>query len=134
MTHPKKDRKELAREYVQTHRPMGVYQVRNLANGKLLVGSSMDLNGTFNKLKFMLTMGGYPNKELEQDWKTYGEDSFAFEVLERIKPREEIVQNREELAKYKEELKVMEQIWLEELQPYGERGYNKKRRTGEMTS
>lgn len=125
MADSKQQRKELSRHYAQTHRPMGVYQIRNLQNGKLLVGSSLDLDGIFNRHRFMLEMDGNANKQLQQDWNIFGEENFSFEVLERLKPAEEYVQSREELEKYKAELETMEQLWLEELQPYGDRGYNK---------
>lgn len=36
------DKKRLIREYKETRRPMGVYQVRNPVNGKVLVGVSVD--------------------------------------------------------------------------------------------
>ena len=32
---------------------------------------------------------------------------------------------------YKEELAFLEELWLEKLEPYGERGYNEKRRAKE---
>ncbi|NOU96730.1 GIY-YIG nuclease family protein [Paenibacillus sp. LMG 31456] len=126
MNEQKQKRKEIAKNYVQTHRPMGIYQIKNKVNGKLLIGSSMDLNGMFNRHQFFLQMGGHSNKELEREWKEFGGDSFLFEILEQIKPREEVLQSFDELKKYKIELEEMEQMWLEELQPYGDRGYHKK--------
>jgi hypothetical protein len=123
----KQTRKEIAKTYVQTYRPMGVYQIKNKVNGKLFIGSSLDLNGAWNKCNFFLRMGGHPNKELEQDWKAFGGDAFSFEIIDQIKPREEILPSFDERKKYKDELEGMEQLWLEELQPYGERGYHKKK-------
>ncbi|MCS7462314.1 GIY-YIG nuclease family protein [Paenibacillus doosanensis] len=121
-----KKKKELANQYVQTHRQMGVYQLKNKANGKIWLGSSMDLNGMNNRLQFQLNMNTHVNKALQEDWKRYGAEQFSFEIVEQIKPREEFVQSPDALEKYKEELACMEQLWFEELQPYGERGYNKR--------
>ena len=36
------DKKALKREYKETARPMGVYQIRNTVNGKVLLGTSTD--------------------------------------------------------------------------------------------
>ncbi|GIQ71339.1 hypothetical protein XYCOK13_41630 [Xylanibacillus composti] len=131
MTMDKQKRKEMAKAYVQTHRPMGVYQLLNKTNGKRLIGSSMNLDGAYNGLRFQLNMGSYYiNKELQDDWKKYGEENFSFEVLQTLKPQEEFLQSDEELVKYKKELEELEQLMLEELQPYGERGYNKPDKNG----
>jgi len=120
------NRKEIINEYKQTHRPMGIYQIENKVNGKILVGGSLNLDGIFNREKFTLKMGMHMNKELQKDWKEFGEENFLFEVLEQIKPREEIILNQDDLKKYKYELETLEKKWLEKLQPYGERGYNKE--------
>jgi len=36
---------------------MGVYQMRNIANEKVLIGAALDLPGVFNRHKFQLKMG-----------------------------------------------------------------------------
>lgn len=121
------NRKQLAKEYVQTHRPMGIYQIKNKVNGKLFLGGSMDMNGIFNRHKFNLNMNNHSNKKLQRDWREYGEANFSFEIVEQIKPREEILQSLDELNKYKDELELLEKMWFEELQPYGEQGYHKQK-------
>lgn len=126
MINDKQRRKEIGKQYTQTHRPMGIYKLKNNVNGKMLIGSSMDLPGMFNRLKFSLNSGVWMNKELQREWSEYGEDQFSFEIVEQIKPQEEMIGSVDELDKYKKELELMEQMWLEELQPYGEQGYNKK--------
>jgi hypothetical protein len=63
------DRKtELKKEYKLNHRPMGVYQIRNIANDKVLIGSSLDLPGIINRHTFQLKMGKHPNAALQSDW------------------------------------------------------------------
>jgi group I intron endonuclease len=115
-------RKELKLQYKLSPRPMGVYQIRNMANGKIFVGSSQNMDGKFNSHRLGLKLGGHVNKALLADWKEFGEENFAFEVLERLEPAKEPGRNDAE------ELKKMETRWLEKLQPYGERGYNPKKR------
>jgi group I intron endonuclease len=113
-----KTRKEINREYKERVKPSGVYQVKNLANGKVLLGSSLNLEGPLNRHKFMLKIDGHTNKELQKDWNELGSDQFIFEILEVVQVQDNPNFN------LKDELTLLEQIWLEKLQPFGERGYN----------
>ena len=110
--------KELKREYKERRKPAGIFQVKNIANGKVLLGSSLNLEGPLNGHKFMLTTGLHRNESLQRDWKTFGPDKFVFEVLEVVQVKDDPNFNLDD------ELILLEQIWIEELQPFGERGYN----------
>ncbi|HCG99999.1 MAG TPA: hypothetical protein DE036_09610 [Actinobacteria bacterium] len=112
-------RKVMKEEYKQALRPMGVFQVRNLVNGKVMIVRGLNIDGKINSTRFQLEMGSHMNKELQQDWKTYGADSFAFEVLELLEPVEGPAPD------YTQDLEVLEELWLEKVQPYGESGYHK---------
>ncbi len=114
-------KKDLIREYKQNERPMGIYQVRNIANGKVLIGASVDLPGIFNRARFQLSMGTHPNKSLQTEWSEYGADNFAFEILDQLSPRPDAGDPREEL-------KALEDLWLEKVEPYAERGYNERKK------
>jgi hypothetical protein len=118
MSENKKTKKELQREYQERVKPSGVYQVRNLANGKVLLGSSFNLEGLLNRNRFTLRNNSHTNKELQKDWNELGPDKFAFEILEVVQVKDDPNFN------LKDELTLLEQIWLEKLQPFGERGYN----------
>lgn len=111
-------RKEINREYQERVKPSGVFQIKNLANGKILLGSSLNLEGPLNKHRFMLKINSHPNKELQKDWNELGPDQFSFEILETVK-----LENHPNFN-LKDELTLLEEIWLEKLQPFGERGYN----------
>jgi group I intron endonuclease len=113
-----KSRKEINREYQERQKPAGVFQVKNIVNGKVLLGSSLNLEGPLNSHKFMLTIGSHRNKSLQQDWDEYGAGSFIFEILEVVQVKDNLNFN------LSDELTLLEQIWIEELQPFGERGYN----------
>lgn len=128
MTLDKQRKKELASAYKQSFRPMGVYQIRNVENGKVYVDGSMDLDGARNRLAFMKQTNLNTIMELQQDWNKYGGDCFVFEELDRIKPREEVLNDTSELKKYKDEVDALLELWLEKLQPYGDKGYNKTKR------
>jgi hypothetical protein len=118
MENKTKSRKEIHREYKERVKPAGVYQVKNLANGKVLLASSLNLEGPLNRHKFMLKIGSHTNKALQKDWNELGPEQFVFEILEEVKQKDDPGFN------LKDELTLLEMIWLEKLQPFGERGYN----------
>ncbi|MFY0572832.1 GIY-YIG nuclease family protein [Archangium lansingense] len=111
-------RAELKQAYKEKPPPMGVFVIRNRANGKVLVGTALNLPGMLNRFRFELTTGIHRRwPALQEDWNRHGADSFSFEVLDVLPPTEE---PRTDL---KEELQVLEALWLERLRPYGEAGY-----------
>ena len=114
------NKKELKRECLQNHRPMGVYQIRNIVNDKVLIGAALALPGILNRHKFQLKMGNHSNGPLQAEWNEFGEENFAFEILDEITPKE----GRD----HREELAFLEELWLEKSQPYGDRGYNEKKK------
>lgn len=114
-------KKELTKEYKQNPPPMGVYKIHNIANDKVFIGVSQDLPGILNRHKFTLKMGVHTNKKLQAEWNEMGEENFVFEVLDEI--------TRVENTDVKTELTFFEDMWLEKLQPYDERGYNEKKKT-----
>ncbi len=113
-----RSKKDIKREYKERKKVAGIFQIKNKVNGKMLLGSSLNLEGPLNAHKFMLTIGSHRNKMLQQEWDQYGQDQFVFEILEVIKVKDNPHFN------LKDELTLLEQIWIEKLQPFGERGYN----------
>ena len=115
------DKNELKKQYKQTAQPMGVFQIRNLANGKIFIGKSKNLKSAYNSNMFQLETGAHMNKGLQKDFKLFGKVSFSFEVLDYLEPKED--------KKYDctDDLKLLEEMWLEKLQPYDEKGYNKRK-------
>ncbi|MNR67179.1 hypothetical protein D3C85_1910360 [compost metagenome] len=51
-----------------------------------------------------------------------------FEVLDRIEPRDEILLDAADLKSYRAEVDALLELWLEKLEPYEEKGYNKRKR------
>jgi hypothetical protein len=113
-----KSQKEINREYKERNIPAGIFQIKNSANGKILLGSSLNLDGVLNSNKFRLSAGMHRNGILQKEWNEFGPDKFTFEILEVIKVKDDPGFNLED------ELTLLEQIWLEKLNPFGERGYN----------
>ncbi|MCX6556260.1 MAG: GIY-YIG nuclease family protein [Candidatus Aminicenantes bacterium] len=115
------DLKTQKKLFKQTPRPMGIYQIKNLANDKIYIGRSADLNGKINSERFQLRNNMHMNRELQGDFNALGEEKFAFEVLDRLPPKEEPGLD------YGEDLKTLEVMWLEKLRPFGARGYHKQK-------
>lgn len=115
-------RKELIAKYKETKIPMGVYQIKNNANNKVFIGSNLNIQAIFNRTKMELNYGTFRIKEIQKDWNEYGEDKFDFDVLEILEPLDE--------PGYKpnDDLKALEEIWLERVQPFDEKGYNMRKR------
>ncbi len=116
-----KSKKELKNEYKLMKFPTGVYQITNTVNNKILIGCSTDLNAIWNRIRTQLKFGSFMIDEMQKDWNTYGEDKFRYEILSELK------QDDPEKTDYSKDLKVLEEMYLEELQPYDESGYNKRK-------
>jgi hypothetical protein len=112
-------RRESKRAYKERAKPAGIFQVKNTVNGKVLLGSSLNLEGPLNSHKFMLSIGRHRNEELQKEWNEFGATKFVFEILEVVKI------SAEPGFDINDELALLEEIWLEKLQPFGERGYNR---------
>jgi hypothetical protein len=119
------DKKAAIREYKLSHRPMGVFQIRNKVSGKVLIDSSINIPGKINRHTLQLNVGSHQNKQLQADWKEFGPDALEFETLEPLEPRDD--QNYD----YAADLSVLEELWLEKAAPFGENGYNEKKLTRE---
>lgn len=113
------DRKELVHQYKTTPRTMGVAAIRHNASGKSFVFANLDINALVNRYRTQLGFGGHPNKELQRDWQEFGEAGFTIEVLDTMVPKDDA-----EISPA-EELKVLEEMWMEKLQPYAPKGYNR---------
>jgi hypothetical protein len=122
----KPDKKRLKEEYRMTKRPLGVFVIRNLENDKLFLACGLEIKGIMNRHKFQLEAGGHPNKQLQQDWNQLGAEKFAFEILDQIEPRDDLSFDR------RRELAFLEEMWLEKLSPFAEKGYNERPLTREQ--
>ena len=100
---------------------MEIYQITNLASGRIYIGRSTDLNGKINSEKFQLKYNMHMNKELQNDFNNVGEEKFSFEILDRLLPKEEANHD------YGWDLQTLKEMWLEKLQPFGAKGYYKKK-------
>ena len=114
------NKKELKEQYKQMKFRMGVFQIKNNATGKLYIESSVNLDAIWNRHRTQLRFGVHTVQALQQDWNVYGEAQFSYEILSVLEQKEEDTHDP------KRELKELERMYLEELRPYGERGYNRE--------
>lgn len=120
------DRKARIREYKETPRPMGVYRVRNMINGKSLIGSSVDLPAMLNRQRTQLKTGTHSNRALQKDWSELGPEAFDFEVLDTLKAPDQPGYDPTD------DLRTLEEMWLDKLSPFDDRGYNVPPRAGHL--
>ncbi len=79
----------------------GVYKIENLVNGKLYIGSSLTLRRRWLDHLRQLRAGRHNNPRLQAAYAKYGEKSFRFKVLRRVKVAKGLV--------------AAEQRWLDKL-------------------
>lgn len=97
---------------------MGIFQIRNLTNEKVFVAGGLDLPGIMNRHRFQLTRGIHQNAKLQTEWNQSGSENFAFEILDQLEPYQGSSHD------YREDLLSLENLWLDKLKPFNERGYN----------
>jgi len=110
-------KKELKQQFLEVEIQAGVYQIKNMENGKVLIESTRNLK-TINGVKFTLNNNTHFNKKLQEDWNIFGKDAFVIEVLETLEKEDSPYFNE------KEALKKLEEKWLAKCQPFGDAGYN----------
>jgi len=118
------DKKARIKEYKDTPQPMGVFQIMNKVNGRRFIGSSANLPAILNRFKAELKFGNCRNTALQKEWREFGADAFVFEELEILKPLDRPNYDPAE------DLRFLEEHWIEKLEPYREKGYNKPPKGG----
>ncbi len=109
---------EIKRKYKERKPEAGIYYVRNRVTNRVFIGSSKNLHGPLNSLRFMLSIGSHRNEELQADWKKYGADAFEFETCDVVKVKDDPGFSVDD------ELLLLEQIWIEKLRIFEGGGYN----------
>lgn len=59
----------------------GVYEIRNIANGKVYIGSAKRFNFRWNTHRYFLRKGSHHSAHLQAAWNRYGEKAFEFKKL-----------------------------------------------------
>ncbi|MBN8688225.1 MAG: GIY-YIG nuclease family protein [Chitinophagales bacterium] len=117
-----KSKKELKETYKEMKFRIGVFQIRNTVNNKIYIESSTDLAAIWNRNRFQLNNGLHPNAMLQKEWNEFGQDSFNYEILSEIKQ-----DDNKTVDFHRKEAKQLETMFIEDLQPFGDKGYNPER-------
>lgn len=115
-------KKELKLQYKEMKSQMGIFMVRSNSSNKCYIEATQDLKSKINSTKFKLGAGGHPNKELQKDWKEYGEEHFTIEIIDNL----EYDKKDEAKTDYTEDLALLQMIWEERLSKENMEFYNKK--------
>ena len=118
------DRKARIREYKETPQLMGVCRVRNTANGKWLLRSSVNVPGMINRTRFQLENGSHKNHALQKEWDDLGPEAFEFDTLDTLEPADAPGHDPAE------DLRMLAEMWFERLTSSEGRGYDSKSERG----
>ena len=111
--------KSLTQAYKRQPKKTGVYCIRNIATQKCFVGASRDIDARLNRHRFALKSNSEQLcGELQADWNRLGSEYFEFVVLDIIDPPAESGYDPAD------DLLLLEQLWLEQLDPFVPNGYN----------
>ncbi|MGL5329774.1 MAG: GIY-YIG nuclease family protein, partial [Peptostreptococcaceae bacterium] len=61
----------------------GIYQIRNIDNGKVYIGSSKDVDKRWKQHIYSLNNKSHHSIKLQRAWDKYGQESFSFEIIEQ---------------------------------------------------
>lgn len=111
------NKRMLKQQYLAATSRAGVYAIKNLVTGRVLVASSNDVQGALNRHRFELRQGAHRNRLLSQDWSLHGESSFTFDVLGMVEPKAD---TPSDVARDLEELLA---LWRQELPCEREKNY-----------
>ena len=108
----KQKRKIMINDYKQRKIVGGVYAITNTPNGKMLLQTTSDIQGSQNRFEFSQMTGGCVSMQLQEDWKAYGADAFTFEILGQLEKKD--TQTAEDFA---DDLKTLYDIILQDIDP-----------------
>lgn len=94
----------------------GIYKITCTTNGKIYVGSALNLRQRCRDHFNTLRRNVHHNPNLQRAFNKYGEQSFIVEVLELVLVPDFLI--------------VREQYWFQLLKPFGKRGFNVDRVAG----
>jgi hypothetical protein len=80
------------------------FYIKNTVNGKILLGSSLNLEGYLNAHKFMLMTRSHRNEQLQMEWKKFGSKNRSRSVRTGIIPIEKYGRNKVHSRQYYAEL------------------------------
>ncbi len=91
----------------------GIYRIRNTKNGKIYIGSAVNLRNRWNLHRQGLRRGTHANRHLQSSWNKNGETHFLFEVIKLVPdPKQLLVEEQQILDAYLAQKVVLYNICL----------------------
>lgn len=100
-------KKQIIEEYKQREIEMGIIRIYNTITEYCFVDISNNLYKPFEGIKFQLELGRFKSKQLQKDWNTYGQETFKFDVVKKLKIDEGATNKQN-----KDDLKEFLQLWI----------------------
>lgn len=69
----------------------GIYRIRNTVNGKVYVGSAVDVPNRWHEHRKHLRKGDHHSRHLQAAWNKYGEAAFVFEIVEVVERKDLLI-------------------------------------------
>src|SRR5579859_5751742 len=88
----------------------GIYRITCTTNGMFYIGSAVNLYRRWVTHRSDLRNNKHRNPKMQRAFNKYGEEAFAFEVLELVLLPEMLI--------------AREQHYFDTMKPFGKRGYN----------
>lgn len=63
---------------------IGIYMIKNIINGKIYIGQSIDVNKRINSHKYTLRNNKCGSRHLQNSWNKHGGKSFIFSIIGRV--------------------------------------------------
>jgi group I intron endonuclease len=73
----------------------GIYEIRNVTNNKVYIGSAVNIKGRWSRHTHNLRKGDHHSKPLQRSWDKYGEEAFSFTVLEYVEDRTKLLEHEQ---------------------------------------
>lgn len=74
----------------------GIYAIRNTLNGKVYVGSAVNVDARWVLHRLHLNRGSHHCPPLQHAWVKHGDLAFVFEIIEAVERRKEALHSREQ--------------------------------------
>lgn len=72
----------------------GIYSITNTVDGKIYIGSGLDIRNRWNNHQKCLRANAHANPHLQHAWNTYGEAAFVFAVVEECSREETLLREQ----------------------------------------
>lgn len=74
---------------------MKIYQIRNIVNDKIYVGSAVNFPNRKSQHLCLLRKNKHPNQHIQNSWNKHQEHDFVFELLEHVDDKQKLIEREQ---------------------------------------